>query len=69
MDQAEDALVQAVEMARHNLARDPEKPIVLEAYSGMLKNMGRTHEAEALHMEAWRARARVLLVAPVRGLK
>jgi tetratricopeptide (TPR) repeat protein len=68
LEQAEAVLVQAVEMARHNFERDPEKAIVLEAYSQLLKNLGRTHEADALHMEALRARAAVLLVAPVQGV-
>jgi tetratricopeptide (TPR) repeat protein len=69
MEQAQDALAQAAEMARHNLDRDPEKAIVLEAYSDMLKKLGRAQEAESLHTEALRARAAASLVAPVRGVK
>lgn len=69
MEQAEAVLAQAVETVRHNVVRDPEKAIVLDAYSEMLKKRGMTHEAESLRTEALGERAAVSLVAPVRGVK
>jgi tetratricopeptide (TPR) repeat protein len=69
MTQAEETLAQAVEMARHSLERDPENAIVLEAYSYLLKNLGRAQEAEVLHIEALHARAAMSLIAPVHGVQ
>jgi tetratricopeptide (TPR) repeat protein len=69
MAQAEETLAQAVEIARHSHERDPENAMVLEAYSNLLKHLGRAQEAEALHIEARHIRAAMSLTAPVHGVK
>jgi len=45
----------------------PENAIVLEAYSDMLRNLGRAQEAEVLHREALHLHAAMSLIAASTG--
>jgi tetratricopeptide (TPR) repeat protein len=64
--EAEETLARAADIARHNPDRDPETPVVLDAYAEALKRSGKTEEARSTHMEADRMRTMLSLTVSVK---
>lgn len=55
-DEAQTALAEAAELARANLEKAPDLAAILNDYAGVLKNQGRTREADELSRQAKQAR-------------
>ena len=62
--EAESVLARAVQIARHAPDLATEIPVVLEAYSGILKRQGKLQEARTIQAEARKARAEFALTVP-----
>jgi tetratricopeptide (TPR) repeat protein len=60
--EAEQALGQAVPIARRHLAEHADLPGIIESYSRLFKILGRHEESKELHWEAERARLTISVV-------
>jgi tetratricopeptide (TPR) repeat protein len=56
-DEAQVTLAEAAELARANLERAPDMAAIVDDYAAVLKNQGRTREADELSRQARQARA------------
>jgi tetratricopeptide (TPR) repeat protein len=64
-DEAEKTLARAVAIVRQQSRPDRDTPVVLEAYSSILKSTGKVAEARGIHAEAQRVRSELAMTVNV----